>query len=405
MQRPTEIKGLSEIRRLPRLGKIRLGEKRVSKETGNEYPAEVDYFVVPPEVAKVYGDKPKELDVVFPVDDESIIAPYAYEYYGSSKGLKCTGTGEYANELNEQTGAIEKRTCPCEKLEQKKCKQRMHLRVILPRVNIGGVYQIDTSSFNSIVDIRSGLQWVKCATTSPEFPHGRLAWIPLKLRREATETHYEGKKQIHYTLKLFLNSSMETLESMVGKRFVLPAPECKEEEGNNDTQDLPPKEIEILKKYIEDGLEAQGIISASFFQACTFQLKIVMGAWEIETWEKAKNFLEEIGDGKRELYQDGEQWKFRTLGDTPRSFGAFKLPMGQVIWEQALQKVGGDSKLAEEELVKASTYTGKKDGREHHLTLKDLQDFDKQSPQATKLLHVIYKKLGGKDIEEEKIPF
>ena len=47
------IKGISEIRRLPRLGKIRLGEKKTA-ESGKEYPVETSHFVVPGEVARIY---------------------------------------------------------------------------------------------------------------------------------------------------------------------------------------------------------------------------------------------------------------------------------------------------------------------------------------------------------------
>ena len=63
------IKGVSDIRRLPRLGKIRLGIKETSSKTGNEYPKSVDYFVCPLEVQAVYGEKPRMLDIVFPAED------------------------------------------------------------------------------------------------------------------------------------------------------------------------------------------------------------------------------------------------------------------------------------------------------------------------------------------------
>src|SRR3990167_1112232 len=90
----TRIKGLSDIRRLPRLGKIRLGIKKLAK-SGKEYPAEVSWFVVPPEVAKVYGEKPTELDVMFPTEDEHMVFPQAYRWYVSN-GLRCKGNGEIA---------------------------------------------------------------------------------------------------------------------------------------------------------------------------------------------------------------------------------------------------------------------------------------------------------------------
>ena len=54
------IEGTSEITRMPRLGKIRLGVKKTSDKTGAEYPSAVDYFVCPDEVKSVYGEQPKE---------------------------------------------------------------------------------------------------------------------------------------------------------------------------------------------------------------------------------------------------------------------------------------------------------------------------------------------------------
>ncbi len=39
------IHGLSEVRRMPRVGKLRLGIKATSKKTGNQFPKAVDYFV------------------------------------------------------------------------------------------------------------------------------------------------------------------------------------------------------------------------------------------------------------------------------------------------------------------------------------------------------------------------
>ena len=222
-RRYTQIKDLSTRRRLPRLGKIRLG---IKVENGDKsYPKETPYFVVPQEVAKVYGDRPTELDIMLPVEDESVCFPQAYEFYGSSRGLKCTGDGETAMRLNEQTKVMEQRECPCELFEQKKCKQRAHLAVILHKVSVGGIYQIDTSSFNSIVDLNSSIDYVRALI-------GRFAMVPLKLKREARETHHDGKKQIHYTLRIelegnvdFVNTLREnTSRVLSGPSFSLPPP-------------------------------------------------------------------------------------------------------------------------------------------------------------------------------------
>ena len=80
------IKNLSETRRMPRLGIIRLGIK-VTNAEGKTYPKATDYFVCPPEVQEVYGERPKELVVMFPVNDRELITPQYYRCYSRTRGL------------------------------------------------------------------------------------------------------------------------------------------------------------------------------------------------------------------------------------------------------------------------------------------------------------------------------
>ena len=207
-QKYTRISGLSSIRRLPRLGKIRLGIKKVSEKTGKEYPSETDYFVCPAEIKKVIGDEPKELNIMFPLNDPEALFPQAYKWYGSSKGLKCRGDGVTATRLNEETGEMKERSCPCELLESGKCKQRASLVFMMPDVAIGGVYQIDLSSYHSIVDINSGIDYARALLND------NIVFVPFKLKRVPKETHNEGKKQIHYTLQLELDITAEQLRGI-----------------------------------------------------------------------------------------------------------------------------------------------------------------------------------------------
>ena len=213
-QKYTRISGLSAIRRLPRLGKIRLGVKKVSEKTGKEYPSETDYFVCPTEVMHVCGNKPKVLKISFPINDPEVIFPQCYKWYGSSKGLKCRGDGETALRLNDETNEMEERTCPCELLESGKCKQRASLLFNLLDVGIGGVYQIDLSSYHSIVDINSGIDYARALLND------RIAFVPFLLKRVPKETHADGKKQIHYTLQLELNlTAKQLLKYQEGQRL------------------------------------------------------------------------------------------------------------------------------------------------------------------------------------------
>ena len=198
----TRIKGLSDRRRLPRLGHLRLGVKAVSAK-GVTYPIEKNYFVVPPEVAKVYGQQPEELDCMFPTEDEQIIFPQRLVWFGQSRGAKCMGDGEKARRLNDK-GEYEDRECPCEMLKKKECLKRANLLVMLPKVSVAGVYQIDISSYHSIVDLNSGIDYIRALL-------GRISMVPLKLKRVARETHGSGRKEIHYPLQIAFEGNMDAL--------------------------------------------------------------------------------------------------------------------------------------------------------------------------------------------------
>jgi hypothetical protein len=211
------IEGLSDRRRLPRLGIIRLGLK-VKNVKGIEYPKEVDYFVCPSEVQKVYGEKPKELDVMIPCENIESCFPQYYKMYGSTFGLKCRGNGKTGTRINPKTHELEDVSCVECPEKDNACKPKGQLMVILPKINLAGVYQITTSSVNGIIDVNSGIDYVRDPSRV-----GRIAMVPLLLRRELTETHHEGQKQTHYTLKLVLNMDVHFLNQLRGetKRVLL----------------------------------------------------------------------------------------------------------------------------------------------------------------------------------------
>lgn len=184
------IKNLSDIRRLPRIGKIHLGVWKTSERTGNKYPTPVDYFVVhsqdqstspQAEAAfhRCYGDQPRDLDIMFPVNDSAIIFPQWLKAYKPT-GLFCKGDGEVATRRGED-GALFDMDCPCELLESGDCKRVGSLVVLLPQVSGLGVWQLDTSSFHSIVQVNSGIAFIKSLTG------GRIAMLPLKLRLRPKE--------------------------------------------------------------------------------------------------------------------------------------------------------------------------------------------------------------------------
>lgn len=239
----TEVKGISAKRRLPRLGKIRLGikvlnapdkinkEKCKCQEPGNPgcpyctHPKEVTYFVVPPEVEKIYGPKPTKLDIMFPLNDRGSVFPQAYKYYGYSIGLKCIGDGVKARQAQED-GTFKEIVCPCKFLDSKRCSLRAHLLFILPKVNLGGIYQLDVGSYHSIVDVNSGIDYCRGIIES-SLHIDRFAMIPLTLSREEKITHFEGRRQKHWTLQLNPNLTLEDLRELEKDTRILSPPDVQ----------------------------------------------------------------------------------------------------------------------------------------------------------------------------------
>lgn len=265
----TRVKGVSDKRRLPRLAKIRLGFKLL--KNGKEFPAESPFFLLPPEIARVYGGKvsvdrakemgvtradvlkfvadnthrlAEEIDIMLPLNDIAAVFPQSYKWYGSSRGVRCVGDGEKAMRYDDTAKAMVERTCPCEQLRTEtnvrgECTLRAHLMCLVPKVSMGGIYQIDMGSYNSIIDINSGIDYVSALI-------GRFALVPLKLRRVPTQTHHDGRTQTHYTCQIIFDVSINELNVLrqdsqriiSHSAYMLPAPD--------DTNPAVDPELEVV---------------------------------------------------------------------------------------------------------------------------------------------------------------
>jgi len=216
------IEDLSGLLRMPRLGKIRLGE-RTAKGDKDPYPKALDYFLVreddgitSKEAAQafhdVYGDEPKVLDIMFPSEDPAAIFPQYYTAYGRSTGKQCQGDGvtarRWVGEGKERK--LTDMSCPglgCDWYKAKKCRRLATLQVILPKVPGLGVWHISTTSKNSIINVNSGIALIKKLTgaqvENEQLVGGRIAFIPLKLRLKEIEVQKpDGKLGTVYVLDL-----------------------------------------------------------------------------------------------------------------------------------------------------------------------------------------------------------
>lgn len=225
------IKNLTDVRRMPRLGAIRLGEKRES-QGGKTYPVELEYFKIDPqtpsdveneklisEFKNLFGEQPKQIRIMFPVDDTNIFFPQWYKRYGKSTALQCRGDGVEAVCLEEKfTEGLEKigthelgnplvkcngRECPY--FINKKCNIVGTLQVLIPELPGAGVWQISTSSYNSIINVNSCIDYIKAVC-------GRAHLIPLTLERRKQEISHEGKKRNHFILHVNMNFKLANLQ-------------------------------------------------------------------------------------------------------------------------------------------------------------------------------------------------
>jgi len=244
----TRIKGEDKpqnIIRLPRLGKIRLGVKKMT-QAGKEYPAEVDYFVVPDEIKRKFGEMPKTLPVMIAVEDEEKSLRQYYACYGSSQRIKCQGDGEIA-ERRDEKGKIFQVTCPsppdCDFAKLHKCHARIDIMLVLPDINMGGCYQLSSGSVNTDIDLRSGLEMAR-------YLFGRVSWVPMMITREERKIPdpETGKMQTHWPVRLYPTATVSEVNQIRTdtkriierqERFALPEPIIEGEFKSEPEDDAP----------------------------------------------------------------------------------------------------------------------------------------------------------------------
>lgn len=234
------IKGRSDVVRIPRIGKIHLGVKQTSAKSGHAYPTAVDFFVVKADDStsetaaaafrSVYGEQPREITVCFPSNDPERFFPQYLSSYRGGNGryeLFCRGDGERAQRADGQGGRIEipctYRDCPI--YQDGKCKELGQLQFFLPDVPGVGVWQLDSSSYHTTVNLNGSIQMVQALTG------GRIAMIPLKLRIVPKVVNPDGKPKTVYVLTLGIDDMkltdflMNTPLLTAGSPVVEPIPE------------------------------------------------------------------------------------------------------------------------------------------------------------------------------------
>ncbi len=188
---------------------------------GVKYPKATDFFVYPDgesqgvelrdELIAAFGEKPRELRVIFPLEDEERIASQYYRCYSKTRGLICKGDGEKCTRMvDTASGALADRdsmkvemremTCSgreCPDYGLGKCREMMMLQFMLPEISGLGIWQIDTGSINSIRNVNASLDMVRAI-------YQRIAMVPLVLALEQIEVVNpdDGKKKKVWVMAL-----------------------------------------------------------------------------------------------------------------------------------------------------------------------------------------------------------
>ena len=295
------IKGITDIIRYQRAGKIRLGTRiktgktcrcveigvaksdcRICLGTGIIHrPKEEDYFVLKdsPELIEFYPGEPKLLHVKLPLSYKlEQIFSQDLKRYGMDK-LLCKGNGTKANCVDFEKGELVEIECPCNFLEEGKCAASAILNVRISELESSmRVYQIVTGSFNSIVNLNNAIREIiwRCYANKIN-----ISSLFLQLTREKTKTQRltgaQVARGIHYPMFLDLDKRMyKSWDDVIKKaeplpmtapKIQLPAPDISEEEvlrPDNGTEaieveveEVPEKEKKEQEKIIEEAKQTK----------------------------------------------------------------------------------------------------------------------------------------------------
>lgn len=214
------------MRRLPRLGTIRLGVKEIAA-SGKSYPKNVEYFVIPDELKPLIGERPTRIPVMFPANEpERVLESWLEKYEGGGQDrpgvltIRCDGerytkipreggeqeTGACLREINPETGAALK---PCE------CGAtavgRLNVMVLGGPI---GIYQVVMGSERQIAALTFDLRLYHRTFGSLTEIQGRP--IPFELIRQEETMSYlkDGKRQARTWNPVRLTCGITNLEAM-----------------------------------------------------------------------------------------------------------------------------------------------------------------------------------------------
>lgn len=224
--------------RFTRAGHIRLGVK-TQNARGSVYPEKSDHFIADfesPESAalfhQIYGPQPKKITIAFAHEHVDEIFPQWYMCYGASAGLKCKGDGQVAWRADDK-GDLREVECPgpaeCDFGKANRCKQQARMSFFIRGLPGFQVFQCNTTSWNSIRNINSGLEMLRVVRGDRPV---RGVWVDLYIVPQTAQ--HAGKQVQIYVLKLDIPTNLDNLKALEcaleSPRAALPAPDESRDE-------------------------------------------------------------------------------------------------------------------------------------------------------------------------------
>lgn len=306
------IRGITEATRIARAGKIRMGVRKPNSSGTGDHPKSVDHFVCPPLVLEYLArDKvrycdgacgeepgPIELPIMFPVDDVERIASQSYRAYKRA-GLVCRGDGYTARgrlvpaaegiTRDQHPKSVDawaadggwydfrclgegydgEPACPLFAVPNG-CRKMMILQFLLLDVPGLDVWQLDTGSVNSMLNINSTINTLTAI-------RGGVAGVPMMLRAEPYEVNVKGKRTQITALRL--SYDVTPREVLALPRVQRDAP-AQLEAPDDTTSDEGDNIIDGEARLVEDPTPVAHQLEDERRRDCAEVVELITEAWQ-----------------------------------------------------------------------------------------------------------------------------
>ena len=292
--------------------------------------------------------KPKLIRIMIPVEDEEKWASQYYRCYSMTRGLICKGDGEKCRRsVDTKTGALANRETKEAQLKEmeckgrecldygKQCKEVMNLQFLIPEVPGLGIWQVDTGSVNSIININSATELIRSI-------YGRVSMIPLQLTLEPIEVISptdQKKKTVNIlnirsdqTLMALMETTMKSTVVMLqqGKEISLPESDDEPPELIIPSEQEPQTEEQGPPEAGEDDWVGLLAYAAELRYMIPDVCKL-MGTTSITAWREAGGTLEQAyqlinAANKARAGQDAAMWSEGSSSGKPVAPGEVPEP-------------------------------------------------------------------------------